>query len=188
MLSHQRILLLPNIVFRAATAVLTLLLLVVLVLPAPSTLVLASFGSVPQPLHSSSNNNNHRTHYLASIRKQQRRVLSGRAVSSRLVLVVVPSTFDPPISTTSSLAMTKHSNDSNASDNNDNNNDQITILGFGSLLSLQSARVTFPTLTHFRLGRVNNHRRVFSHPASIFFKRNIAKLDSLEMSSLSVEW
>ncbi|KAL7548054.1 hypothetical protein ACHAWF_016838 [Thalassiosira exigua] len=66
--------------------------------------------------------------------------------------------------------------------------DEITILGFGSLLSLQSARLTFPTLKNFRLGRVPNHRRVFSHPASIFFKRGIAKLDTLEMSSLSCEY
>lgn len=47
--------------------------------------------------------------------------------------------------------------------------EDITILGFGSLLSLQSARLTFPTLTNFRLGRIPNHRRVFAHPASIFF-------------------
>ena len=49
--------------------------------------------------------------------------------------------------------------------------DQITILGFGSLLSEKSAQLTFPTLKNFRLGRVPNHRRVFAHPASIFFKR-----------------
>ncbi|KAL9186229.1 hypothetical protein ACHAXT_005467 [Thalassiosira profunda] len=66
--------------------------------------------------------------------------------------------------------------------------DEITILGFGSLLSLRSARLTFPTLTNFRLGRVPNHRRVFAHPASIFFQRDIANLDTLEMSSLSCEY
>jgi hypothetical protein len=63
----------------------------------------------------------------------------------------------------------------------------ITILGFGSLLSPQSAALTFPTLQNFRLGRVPNHRRIFSHPASIFFQRRIANLETLEMSSLSVE-
>ncbi|KAL7448557.1 hypothetical protein ACHAWC_000724 [Mediolabrus comicus] len=64
----------------------------------------------------------------------------------------------------------------------------ITILGFGSLLSERSSRTTFPALENFRLGRVINHRRVFCHPASIFFQRNIAKLDTLEISSLSVEY
>lgn len=66
--------------------------------------------------------------------------------------------------------------------------DVITILGFGSLLSEKSSRTTFPTLKNFRLGRVLDHRRTFAHPASIFFQRNIAKLETLEMSSLSVEY
>ena len=65
--------------------------------------------------------------------------------------------------------------------------EHITILGFGSLLSETSSRLTFPTLQNFRLGRVPNHRRVFAHPASIFFQRKIANIDTLEMSSLSVE-
>ena len=65
--------------------------------------------------------------------------------------------------------------------------DRITVLGFGSLLSPTSARLTFPSLSNFRLGRVPNHRRVFSHPASIFFQRKIARTETLEMSSLSVE-
>jgi len=64
----------------------------------------------------------------------------------------------------------------------------ITMLGFGSLLSEKSSRTTFPTLKNFRLGKVLDHRRVFCHPASIFFQRNIAKLETLEMSSLSVEY
>ncbi|KAL7508816.1 hypothetical protein ACHAXN_007111 [Cyclotella atomus] len=67
------------------------------------------------------------------------------------------------------------------------NSEHITILGFGSLLSPASARLTFPTLQNFRLGRVPNHRRIFSHPASIFFQRKIANFETLEMSSLSVE-
>jgi hypothetical protein len=65
---------------------------------------------------------------------------------------------------------------------------KITMLGFGSLLSLNSARVTFPDLENFRLGRVPNHRRVFAHPASIFFERGIANIDTLEMGSLSCEY
>jgi hypothetical protein len=63
----------------------------------------------------------------------------------------------------------------------------ITILGFGSLLSEGSSRLTFPDLVNFRLGRLPGYRRVFAHPASIFFQRGIADLASLQISSLSVE-
>ena len=65
--------------------------------------------------------------------------------------------------------------------------DSITILGLGSLLSERSSRLTFPNLVNFRLGRVPNHRRVFMHPAAIFFERGIANMDTLEISSLSCE-
>ena len=65
--------------------------------------------------------------------------------------------------------------------------DSITILGLGSLLSERSSGLTFPNLVNFRLGRVPNHRRVFMHPAAIFFERGIAKMDTLEISSLSCE-
>jgi hypothetical protein len=64
---------------------------------------------------------------------------------------------------------------------------QITICGLGSLLSEASARSTFPTLSGFRLGRISGFRRVFSHPADIFFQRGIADLPSLQMASLSAE-
>ena len=64
----------------------------------------------------------------------------------------------------------------------------ITILGLGSLLSERSSRMTFPNLQHFRLGRVPNYRRVFGHPASIFFQRGIANKETLEFSSLSAEY
>jgi hypothetical protein len=70
----------------------------------------------------------------------------------------------------------------------DDSDKLITILGFGSLLSEKSSRITFPELKNFRLGRVPNYRRVFAHPASIFFQRKIADLNTLEMSSLSVEY
>jgi hypothetical protein len=69
-----------------------------------------------------------------------------------------------------------------------NDGDAITVLGFGSLLSVKSSRLTFPDLTDFSLARVPNYRRVFGHPTSIFFRRGIADLDSLQMSSLSVEY
>ena len=64
----------------------------------------------------------------------------------------------------------------------------LTILGFGSLLSERSSRLTFPDLTNFRLVRVPNYRRVFGHPTSIFFQRGIAHLESKQMSSLSAEY
>ena len=47
---------------------------------------------------------------------------------------------------------------------------KTTILGFGSLLSEQSSRLTFPDLENFRLVRVPNYRRLMQHPASIFFQ------------------
>jgi hypothetical protein len=64
----------------------------------------------------------------------------------------------------------------------------ITIIGFGSLVSERSSRTTFSDLQNFRLGRVKNYRRVFGHPASIFFQRGIANLETKEMSSLSTEF
>lgn len=76
---------------------------------------------------------------------------------------------------------------SSLSSNRNSDEEFITVLGFGSLLSETSSRLTFPDLKNFRLGRVANYRRVFAHPASIFFQRGIANLDTLEMSSLSVE-
>jgi hypothetical protein len=65
--------------------------------------------------------------------------------------------------------------------------DRLTILGFGSLLSERSSRMTFPDLSNFRLARVPNYRRVFGHPTSIFFQRGIANIETKEMSSLSAE-
>ncbi|GMH92446.1 hypothetical protein TrST_g1897 [Triparma strigata] len=62
-----------------------------------------------------------------------------------------------------------------------------TIIGFGSLLSPVSASHTCPSLTNFRLCRVKSFRRVFSHPASIFFDRGIALPSTKEIASLSTE-
>lgn len=64
----------------------------------------------------------------------------------------------------------------------------ITILGYGSLLSEKSAKSTFPELSNFRLGRIRNYRRVFGHPASIFFATGIADLPSLQIASASAEF
>ncbi|GMH08574.1 hypothetical protein Nepgr_010414 [Nepenthes gracilis] len=63
----------------------------------------------------------------------------------------------------------------------------ISICGFGSLLSERSARSTFPDLVNFRIARLKGFRRVFAHVAPIFFERGIAKPETKEVSSLSVE-
>lgn len=63
----------------------------------------------------------------------------------------------------------------------------VTIVGFGSLLSETSARGTCPDLRSFILGRVRGWRRVFRHPAAIFFERGIAIPQTKEISSLSAE-
>ena len=77
---------------------------------------------------------------------------------------------------------------SSSSSSSPSSSEKITILGFGSLLSKKSSQLTFPNLSNFRLGKINNYRRVFAHPASIFFQRNIVNYDTLEMSSLSAEY
>lgn len=66
-------------------------------------------------------------------------------------------------------------------------NNLLTVAGFGSLLSETSARSTFPELQNFRLGHVSGYRRLFGHGCSIFFDRGIARPETKEISSLSVE-
>ncbi|KAL8100397.1 uncharacterized protein LOC141684640 [Apium graveolens] len=63
----------------------------------------------------------------------------------------------------------------------------ISICGFGSLLSENSARSTFPDLINFRVAILRGFRRVFAHAAPIFFQRGIANPETKEISSLSVE-
>mmetsp|Transcript_16111 Transcript_16111/g.25770 ORF Transcript_16111/g.25770 Transcript_16111/m.25770 type:complete len:195 (-) Transcript_16111:437-1021(-) len=62
-----------------------------------------------------------------------------------------------------------------------------TILGFGSLLSEKSAKGSFPSLRNFRLAKLRGWKRVFAHPAAIFFERGIARMESREIASLSIE-
>jgi hypothetical protein len=66
-------------------------------------------------------------------------------------------------------------------------NSKVEIIGFGSLLSKMSSLTTFPDLVDFRVVRVVGYRRVFRHPASVFFERGIASMDDLRISSLSCE-
>ncbi|KAJ9472546.1 hypothetical protein DIPPA_06940 [Diplonema papillatum] len=63
----------------------------------------------------------------------------------------------------------------------------VAIAGFGSLLSESSARRTFPNLFDFKLCRIAGYRRVFAHCAAVFFERGIARAETGEISSLSVE-
>lgn len=63
----------------------------------------------------------------------------------------------------------------------------ITVAGFGSLLSVASARSTFPALHNFRQGRIRGYRRVFAHTCTVFFARGIARPETGEISSLSAE-
>ena len=66
---------------------------------------------------------------------------------------------------------------------------KVTIVGFGSLLSARSAASTFGegALSNFRPGLIRHFRRVFAHVAPIFIERDIARVDTREMASLSVE-
>jgi hypothetical protein len=41
---------------------------------------------------------------------------------------------------------------------------QVTVLGYGALLSESSSRLTFPNLSNFRHVRIKGFRRVFAHP------------------------
>ena len=112
---------------------------------------------------------------------------------------------------------TRKASSSSLGDDGGLQEDTMTILGFGSLLSEKSvracfagvpfccfvnaqplsyfyprmlyvqSRLTFPDLKNFRLGKVPNYRRVFGHPTGLFFRRGIANLETLEMSSLAVE-
>ena len=50
----------------------------------------------------------------------------------------------------------------------------VSIVGFGSLLSKNSALHTSPNLRNFSVVRVRGYRRVFAHTSPIFFSRNIA--------------
>ena len=63
----------------------------------------------------------------------------------------------------------------------------VAVVGFGSLLSRNSALFTAPNLRDFRVVRVHGYRRVFAHTSPIFFERNIANAETREIASLSVE-
>jgi hypothetical protein len=63
----------------------------------------------------------------------------------------------------------------------------VTIVGYGSLLSPTSARLTFPQLREFRLVRLHGFRRVFGHPNTFLLRSRHVARDDLRCSSLSIE-
>lgn len=63
--------------------------------------------------------------------------------------------------------------------------DHVTVLGYGSLLSEASARLTFPALTNFRYVKVYGLRRVFAHPHLFLIQEGLVA--GMNMASLSVE-
>lgn len=65
--------------------------------------------------------------------------------------------------------------------------DSVEIIGFGSLMSPESAIGTFPSLRNFKTIRVHGYRRVFSVPGSIFFDHGIADVDNLRIAGLTTE-
>lgn len=63
----------------------------------------------------------------------------------------------------------------------------ISVVGYGSLLSEQSARETVPNLSNYRLVRVPGYRRVFDKVGIVFISRHGMPPDSLELASCSTE-
>lgn len=66
--------------------------------------------------------------------------------------------------------------------------EQVTLLGYGALLSESSSRLTFPELKNFRHVRVKGWRRVFAHPHLFFVQENLLDpLQTLKLATLSAE-
>lgn len=63
----------------------------------------------------------------------------------------------------------------------------ISVIGYGSLLSEQSARETVPELENFRLVEVPGFRRIFNKVGIVFFSRHGASETDLEIASCSTE-
>lgn len=63
----------------------------------------------------------------------------------------------------------------------------ITVIGYGSLLSEQSAKASVPGLENFRLVRVANRRRVFCKVGIVFFQRYGLAQSDIKIASLSTQ-
>jgi len=62
---------------------------------------------------------------------------------------------------------------------------EVTIVGYGSLLSEKSARTSFPNLKNFRSGVVKGYRRVFNKVGIVFIENGLANWETMEVSSCS---
>jgi hypothetical protein len=103
-------------------------------------------------------------------------------------ITIVPMTSFASIRPSSSDGGDEGATQQDDDDHDHDDSTLVTILGFGSLLSERSSRMTFPDLQNFRMGRVPNYRRIFRQPTSLFFRHGIANLATKEMSSLSAEY
>lgn len=63
----------------------------------------------------------------------------------------------------------------------------VSVVGYGSLLSEQSARETIPGLTNFRIVTVKGYRRIFNKVGVVFLSRYGADPTSLQLASCSTE-
>ena len=63
--------------------------------------------------------------------------------------------------------------------------EHITIIGYGSLLSERSARRTFPTLSHFRIGRLRGFKRIFNLVSVSLLRFHKVDPSSLELASVA---
>ena len=63
----------------------------------------------------------------------------------------------------------------------------ISVVGYGSLLSEQSARETVPGLTNFRLVTVPGYRRIFNKVGVVFLSRYGADPQSLQLASCATQ-
>uniref|UniRef100_A0A7S3PU73 Uncharacterized protein n=1 Tax=Chaetoceros debilis TaxID=122233 RepID=A0A7S3PU73_9STRA len=67
-------------------------------------------------------------------------------------------------------------------------NSQVTVLGYGALLSESSSRLTFPNLSNFRHVRIKGFRRVFAHPHVFLIGEELVHPDrTSHLASLSAE-
>lgn len=64
---------------------------------------------------------------------------------------------------------------------------RVTILAYGALLSEASSRLTFPTLSNFRLVRVPGMRRLFGMSHLLLTREGVADPATLRIAALSVE-
>ena len=61
----------------------------------------------------------------------------------------------------------------------------ISVVGYGSLLSEQSARETVPNLHNFRLVTVQGYKRIFNKVGIVFLSRHGASPEALDIASCS---